>query len=69
MSTPQRLDALRARSAERLATLDRRIAATKAFYAQLSPAQQKAFDAMAPHGGMRGQHGMRGPGGHRGMGR
>lgn len=69
MSTPQRLDALRARSAERLANLDRRIAATKAFYAQLSPAQQKAFDAMAPHGGMRGQHGMRGPGGHRPMGR
>ena len=54
---------------ERLATLDRRIAATKAFCAQLSPSQQKAFDAMAPHGGMHGQHGMRGPGGHRAMGR
>jgi len=68
MSTPQRLDAMRARAAERLARLDQRIAATKTFYAQLSPAQQKAFDTMAPRGGMRGHHGMRGPGGPMGRG-
>ena len=68
MSTPQRLDAMRARAVERLARLDQRIAATKAFYAQLSPAQQKAFDAMAPKGGMRGHPGMRGPGGPMGRG-
>ena len=61
MSTPQRLDAQRARMTERLARFDQRAAATKKFYAQLSPSQQKAFDAMAPRGGMKG-------GGHRGMG-
>jgi len=71
MTTPQRLDAHRARMADRLAQLDQRIAATKRFYAQLTPAQQKAFDAIAPQGvgkggmGMGGRHGMdgRGPGG------
>lgn len=61
MTTPQRLDAQRARMTERLARFDQRIAATKRFYAQLSPAQQKAFDAMAPRRGM-------GKDGHRGMG-
>jgi hypothetical protein len=61
MTTPQRLDAQRARLTERVARFDQRAAATKTFYAQLSPAQQKAFDAMGPRGG-----GMKG--GHRGMG-
>lgn len=61
MTTPQRLDAQRARMVERTARFDQRAAATKKFYAQLSPSQQKAFDAMAPRGGMKG-------GGHRGMG-
>ena len=61
MTTPQRLDAQRARLVERTARFDQRAAATKKFYAQLSPSQQKAFDAMRPHGGMKG-------GEHRGMG-
>ena len=61
MTTPQRLDAQRARLVERTARFDQQAAATKKFYAQLSPSQQKAFDAMAPRGGMKG-------GGHRGMG-
>ena len=57
MTTPQRLDAARARMTERLARFDQRAAATKRFYAQLTPTQQKAFDAQ--------QHGM-GMGGHGG---
>lgn len=67
MTTPQRLDAQRARMTERLARFDQRIAATKRFYAQLNPAQQKAFDAMAPRGMGKGGH--RGMGGHGPMGR
>lgn len=61
-TTPQRLDAQRDRASRRMAALDRRIAATKAFYAQLSPAQQKAFDTLSArdgrHDGMRreGRH-------------
>ena len=61
MTTPQRLDAQRARLVERTARFDQHAAATKKFYAQLSPSQQKAFDAMGPRGGMKG-------GDHRGMG-
>lgn len=59
MTTPQRLDAQRARLVERTARFDQHAAATKTFYAQLSPSQQKAFDAMGPRGG---------GGDHRGMG-
>ena len=69
MTTPQRLDAQRAHLTERVARFDQRAAATKTFYAQLSPAQQKAFDAMGPRGGgMKGHRGMggRGHGGHGG---
>ncbi len=54
MTTPQRLDAKKARMAEHQARFEQRAAATKRFYAQLSPAQQKAFDAL--HAG-RGGHG------------
>ena len=64
MTTPQRLDAQRARMTERLARFDQRAAAAKKFYAQLSPAQQKAFDTLAPRGpgkGMGGRHGGHGP--------
>lgn len=61
MTTPQRLDAQRARMSERMARFDQRVSATKTFYAQLSPAQQKAFDALQPRGGVKGGH-------HGGMG-
>ena len=64
MSTPQRLDAQRARMTERLARFDQRAAATKKFYAQLSPSQQKAFDTLAPRGPGKGK----GPGGRGGHG-
>lgn len=66
MTTPQRLDQMAARMKQRQARFEQRAAATKRFYAQLSPAQQKAFDAMAPRG--RGKGGDRGGPGH-GMGR
>jgi len=54
LTTPQRLDAQKARMAEHEARFEQHAAATKRFYAQLSPAQQKAFDAL--HAG-RGGHG------------
>lgn len=65
MTTPQRMDAHLAMAKERLAKMEARVAATKAFYAQLSPEQQKTFDNMRQrhgkrhHGGMmhRGHHG------------
>ena len=65
MTTPERLDARRATMTQRLAAFDQRAAATKTFYAQLDPAQQKAFDAIASRGGGRhgkghGDHGRRG---------
>ena len=67
MTTPQRLDARQARMAERMAMFQRRAEATKRFYAQLTPAQQKAFDTMGPMRGGRGKHGPH-RGGHRGHG-
>lgn len=60
LTTPQRLDRMKARMAERQARFDKRAAATIRFYAQLSPAQQKAFDTLAPMewgGGKGGRHG------------
>lgn len=67
MTTPQRLDQMKARMTERQARFDQRAAATKRFYAQLSPSQQKAFDALQQRGGRHG-HGQ-GFGGPRGMSR
>jgi hypothetical protein len=63
MTTPERLDRMAARMDERRTRMLGMIAATKQFYAQLTPAQQKAFDSlplMMSHGG-RGM-GMGGPG-------
>ena len=45
-TTPERLDAMQARTAAQMAETERRIAAIKAFYAQLDARQKKAFDAM-----------------------
>lgn len=71
LTTPERLDRMKAMMAQRQAQFDRRAAATKTFYAQLTPAQKKAFDALPPmrgpgHGGHDG--GMRGGDGPRRMG-
>lgn len=64
LTTPQRLDRMRARMDDHRAMFERHAAAVKRFYAQLTPSQQKAFDAM-PMGHM--GHGGRMGGGHDGM--
>ena len=56
--TPEKLDRMIARAREHLDRLEKHAAATKTFYAALSPSQQKAFDLMA-------EAHMRGMGGHR----
>ncbi len=56
MSTPQRIDKMMAMSDMRHTQMTHRAEATKAFYAQLTPEQQKIFDAEAmPKGGHWGQ--------------
>jgi Spy/CpxP family protein refolding chaperone len=61
LTTPQRLDRAQARMAERQAAFAKRADAIRRFYAQLSPTQQKAFDALHE-----GQGGKRGGGMHGG---
>lgn len=51
LTTPERLDRQAAHMAKMAETFQKRASATKAFYAALSPSQQKAFDAIGPHGG------------------
>jgi len=63
MSTPQRIDQMRQARAQRAAEMDRRGAATKTFYAPLTPPQQKAFDEISLKFLARGRHGDR----HHGM--
>ncbi len=64
MTTPQRLDAMvkhmTEESAKRQAEMLAHVNAVKAFYAALTPSQQKAFDALHRGGmgeGFRGMHG------------
>ena len=61
LTTPQRMDKMQALKAERDAHMAQRIAATKAFYAALTPEQQKVFDEQTRQ---MGGHGDRGHGGH-----
>ncbi|MBE7218443.1 MAG: Spy/CpxP family protein refolding chaperone [Caulobacteraceae bacterium] len=61
MTTPQRLDAVMKMMDEHTAAFRRRADATKAFYAQLSPDQQKSFDAAEELGGPGAHHGRHGP--------
>ena len=69
LSTPERIDKMKALRAQRMtdmnADMDKRGEATKAFYAALSPDQQKAFDA--EHRKMGGRGGYGGSGHHGGM--
>jgi hypothetical protein len=65
MTTPQRIDAMRQTRAQRQAEMDRRADATKSFYAQLNPQQQKAFDEISLKFGHRMGRG--GHGHHHGM--
>lgn len=64
LTTPERIDRMRTLRAARAAEADRRGEATKAFYAALAPAQQKAFDALQAERGFRRGAGHRGH--HRG---
>lgn len=61
LSTPERIDRMRAARAARMAEMDRRGEATKTFYAALTPEQKKIFDAESlrrgPHGDGEGHHG------------
>jgi hypothetical protein len=65
LTTPERIDLMQKRQAEREAAMKQRADAVKAFYAQLTPEQQKTFDAQTshfgPHGGGPRGHGRRGP--------
>ncbi|MEJ8821954.1 Spy/CpxP family protein refolding chaperone [Variovorax humicola] len=45
LTTPERIDRMQARQAERQAMFAKRADATKTFYAALNPEQQKTFDA------------------------
>ena len=59
LTTPERIDHMRELRTERNAQAERRAEATKAFYATLTPAQQKTFDAQTLQYGARhhGHHG------------
>ena len=62
MTTPQRLDSMMQMMNDRMAAFRRRADATKAFYGQLSPEQQKSFDAAEElGGGGMHHHGHHGP--------
>jgi hypothetical protein len=60
-TTPERLDAMQQGMARRQAAMTTVIDATRRFYAQLDPAQKRAFDALPPPamggGGMMGPPG------------
>ena len=62
LTTPERLDRMQARMAEHMAAFQRHVAAVKALYAALTPAQQRTFDALAR------LHALHGGFGHEGMG-
>ncbi|QNP47294.1 Spy/CpxP family protein refolding chaperone [Diaphorobacter aerolatus] len=63
LTTPERIDRMRAMHAQRSAEMDRRGEAVKTFYATLKPEQQKVFDEESKrmmhrfgHGGEHGHH-------------
>lgn len=66
LTTPQRLDQMQAKKAERDAHMAQVVDATRALYAALDAEQQKVFDSQAPMAGMgmgghhRGERGMSG---------
>jgi Spy/CpxP family protein refolding chaperone len=65
LTTPERIDRMRAMRAARSAEMDKRADATKTFYAALTAEQKKVFDAQSLHrGGHRGGH--HGGGHHKG---
>lgn len=63
LSTPERIDRMQQRAEERQARMQQRGEAVKRFYGQLTPEQQKTFDARYmrhARGGMHRGHGPRG---------
>lgn len=66
LTTPERIDRMRARRAERMAEMDKRMDATKTFYAALNAEQKKVFDAESMRFLRRG--GGKGHRGHHGRG-
>lgn len=74
LTTPERIDRMRAMRAQHAAESDRRGEATKTFYATLTPEQKKTFDTQAHRGrhmggmkgDMRGGEGRHGHGDHHG---
>lgn len=65
LTTPERIDRMRALRAQRNAEMDRKMDATKVFYATLNPEQKKTFDAESARmlgGGHHGHHGGHGRG-------
>ncbi len=60
LTTPERIDRVRAMRTERAAQMDKRADATKTFYAALTPEQKKTFDSetarMGHRGGGMGHH-------------
>jgi hypothetical protein len=63
LSTPERIDRLRARRDARQAEMDKRMDATKVFYATLNAEQKQVFDQAAMRM-LRGGHGKHGNRGH-----
>jgi hypothetical protein len=61
MTTPERLDEMAKHEAAMAAEHEKMAQSLKAFYAALSPDQQKVFDALQR---LQGSHGMHGPGMH-----
>ncbi len=71
MTTPQRLDQMQAMRKQHQEQMDKREAATRAFYTRLTPEQQKRFDEqtgkmMRGHGERGGMGGHHEHGGHHG---
>lgn len=60
LTTPERIDRMRAMHAARAAEMDKRADATKTFYAGLTAEQKKVFDTES----LRGRHGRHGGGRH-----
>jgi protein CpxP len=58
LTTPERLDRMQARMAEREAAMGQRFDAIRSFYASLNPEQQKVFDSqrIGPDRGKKGGH-------------
>jgi hypothetical protein len=64
LNTPERIDRMRAMRAARNAEMDKRLDATKTFYASLNPEQKAVFDAVGMRFAGKGGKGGHGMGGH-----